>query len=866
MSRDTDDFRHVESAFLKIQERSLFNLVPTAKVYDLLSDARIVHVLPRSKIPRDEIPDTIWIVIEGTVHLSLTERESEVVERVVSGRSIELRTLFRGENQWRFEWSTEETVELLAVPFADFRRALSDTPAVLNYLIKITCSPELHKIKNDLRFFGLEVGMIPNTLASLELEKAAKLDLQTASSRSVVVISRGNVTIEKNDVEKIFGSGDYFLWDPSKRGVSLEWSPDAEVWSMTVDQWQRQVAIDIEDVVGFLDPFAHGREQTRPIPAPVPPEAAIESYSGTPVSETVLSKPRPLATAFSRSYVNLFLQDYKLVASVVLAALVGTVLNLSVPFYTRYVFDQIGNAGGAFQLNWATFAVGIVTVLSGSIMWAYFIFFHHFRGLIEAKFAPLFMRHVFRMPLKFFAVRQVGDITSRLGDLASIRDAFIGSFSELIRLTFFVSVYVIALAAYSIQLAGVILVLGISLTIVVTLILRVLDRHRQSAREALGRSQSIVFEQFNSFANLKVLGAQVAARWRWEERRLEVLRAESDTNLWRAILIGISDFFGEIAVIAAIGIGGLLYLRGKLTVGELVAANALVIAIVEPITFMVESWGNLGQVALSIRRIDDVMSCDTEVENEHLDKLPLDLDGVIELKDVRFRYEADGPGILNGISLKVNPGETVAFVGKSGSGKSTLAYLLNRLLEPQSGSVQIGGREVNQLPLSLLRSQIALVIQENSVFSGTILENITGGEERPSVERAMRAAQMAGAHQFISRLGNGYSSRLGEGGSGLSAGQRQKVNIARALYRNPRILILDEATSALDGMSEEVIMENLKNPGVKRTTLIIAHRLNTVVNADRIFVIRLGKVVEAGTHEDLMALDGHYAELFRSQS
>jgi ABC-type multidrug transport system fused ATPase/permease subunit len=205
----------------------------------------------------------------------------------------------------------------------------------------------------------------------------------------------------------------------------------------------------------------------------------------------------------------------------------------------------------------------------------------------------------------------------------------------------------------------------------------------------------------------------------------------------------------------------------------------------------------------------------------------------------------------------------VALVGRSGSGKSTLGYMFNLLYAPTHGKIRFDGVEHTQLPLPRIRRSAAMIVQDNSIFSGTILENIALGDPHPSFERVVEAAQAADAHEFISGFPKGYSTQLGESGEGLSGGQKQRINIARALYRDPRILIMDEATSSLDALSEAKIVKNLKSR--KGTTIVIAHRLNTVMHADRIVVLDRGRIVEQGSHKELLARRGHYSRLFAKQ-
>ena len=865
----------VEIAFRKIRDRSLFAMVPAIHTDRLLREAAIIHVRTGTRVPRTEKPDTIWIVVTGKVDLLIPElAEGTIEDSVLGGRSIELKTLFLRENQWKWDWRAAEDSELLAIKFADFRSALAEDPAVEDYLTKITCFPELHRFKNDLRFFGVPNSQLPQTLQGMQRYiHGSTLPDRLRNEEGIYIVARGQISARRADRLHEFGVGDYFPWNPKIGGSELISEADGVVWWMALGDWKENApTIPVPEIARLIDAFAHGVE----ISPPTAPEPSGEPEPGPALNERAVSLPTeavPESTGPNQSssralvYFRLFIHSKRLLVEILCLAALGQLFGLTVPLYTKYTFDAVGGGGNFSRITWTA---GLAVLSTGMLSFMY-ISYHklgnHLRGVIEAKFAPLFLGHVYRMPLQFFGDRQVGDITSRLGDLVFVRDAFVGSLSRLIEFAFLVVINLLALSTFSFWISLTVVGIASVMTLVMLVLFRTLSKRRREFQDAIGKSHSLVFEQFSALETLRTLGGLVAARWRWEYARLDVLRLQADTQFLQAFIGGLAEFFGEITVVLCLLVGVFLHLNGQLSIGQLVAVNALVIAVVSPITMMVEAWRSVGQVSTSIRRIDEVMSLRPE-ENGYGDPatLPNHLNGTIQLDRLVFRYNPeDRRPTLDGISLEIRGGQTVAFVGHSGSGKSTLAYMLSRLRRAESGSIRIDGRDIDEYPVSYLRARIGLVIQENSVFSGSILENIAGGARVPSSTQAMRAAQLAGAHGFISRLPMGYSTELGEGGSGLSSGQRQKLNIARALYRDPDVLILDEATSSLDGASEDVIMDNLQYPGKKRTTIIIAHRLNTVIHADRIFVMERGRLIEAGTHDELLTLEGKYSELYRSQ-
>ena len=304
---------------------------------------------------------------------------------------------------------------------------------------------------------------------------------------------------------------------------------------------------------------------------------------------------------------------------------------------------------------------------------------------------------------------------------------------------------------------------------------------------------------------------------------------------------------------------------GRMTIGQLVAFRMLANRVSGPVLRLVQLWQEYQQASLSVQRIGDIFRSPMErLSNNTISNLPT-LKGRIVFEKVWFRYSADAGDVLKDISFEIPEGKIVGLVGRSGSGKSTISKLIQRLYLPQNGKITIDGMDISVMDPTYLRNQIGVVLQENFMFNGTVAENISIHCKTKTMDEIISAAKIAGAHDFIMELKEGYDTIIGEKGVQLSGGQKQRVAIARAVIHNPRILIFDEATSALDYESEAIIQNNMKEICKGRTVLIIAHRLSTLRIADEIMVMDKGIIAEKGSHEELMSHKGIYAHLYEMQ-
>ena len=431
---------------------------------------------------------------------------------------------------------------------------------------------------------------------------------------------------------------------------------------------------------------------------------------------------------------------------------------------------------------------------------------------------------------------------------------------------FFTMVFVAVMFLYSSFLTWIVLA-SIPLYVLISAAATPLFQERLQEKFKRGaENQAFLVESVAGVETLKAMAVEPQMQRRWEEQLASYVTASFKVISLGNTASNLVQMISKLVMAATLYYGAQLVIEGALSVGELVAFNIFAGRVSQPVLRLAQLWQDFHQARISIDRLGDILNTAAEpTYNPTRAALP-PIRGEISFDHVSFRYRIDGPQVLHDVNLKIGEGQTVGVVGASGSGKSTLAKLAQRLYIPESGRVLIDGVDLAMIDPSWLRRQMGIVLQENVLFNCTIRENIALADPTIPIERVIVAAKLAGAHEFILTLPEAYDTIVHERGSSLSGGQRQRVAIARALVTNPRILILDEATSALDYESEHVIQQNMQLIAKGRTVMIIAHRLSAVRHADRIITIDQGRVVEDGTHDELLRKGGRYAALFRSQT
>jgi ABC-type bacteriocin/lantibiotic exporter with double-glycine peptidase domain len=486
----------------------------------------------------------------------------------------------------------------------------------------------------------------------------------------------------------------------------------------------------------------------------------------------------------------------------------------------------------------------------------------YLRGRLDSQLMSGFFEHLLSLPFSFFQQRTSGDLLMRLSSNSMIREMLTAQTLSLLLDGTFVLVYLLILLQLAPVFALIVVGLGL-LQITVLIVTRHRVRHlMQLDLSTKADEQSYLVEAMSGIAMLKAAGAEDRAFDRWSD----LFNKQLNVSLERGYLSAVIDTgMGTIRTLSPLILlwyGSLHVLDGSLSLGSMLALNTLAAAFLSPITSLVANGQQLQMVGAQLDRLADVL--DAEPEQEASAGLRPRLSGRIEVRDLSFRYDPNAPLVLRDISLSIKPGQKIALVGPTGSGKSTLALLLLGLYAPTAGEIFYDDVALKAVNFRSLREQFGVVLQESFLFSGSIRQNITLNNPNLPLEETIKAARLAGIHEDIANMPMAYETIVSEGGTTLSGGQRQRLAIARALAHNPSILVLDEATSHLDVETEAVVDQNLS--GLTCTRIVIAHRLSTVRNADQIFVLDDGTIIERGSHVELLEQDGQYAALVESQA
>lgn len=550
---------------------------------------------------------------------------------------------------------------------------------------------------------------------------------------------------------------------------------------------------------------------------------------------------------------------------VLLASLFLQLFALATPLLFQVVVDKVLVHRGLSTLDVLCTGLVLVSVFEVLLAGLRAYVFTHTANRLDVFLGAALYAHLLRLPLAWFEARRVGDTVARVRELETLRQFVTNSALTITVDLLFVLVFLAVMWLYSPPLTAVVLAALPLYALLAALVTPVLRRRLAEQFELGAQSQSLLVESIAGIGTLKAAAVEPQQQRRWEEALAAYLSAGfRAANLGNWAQQG-AELVGKLVLAATLWLGARAVIEGALSVGMLVAFNMLAGRVTAPVLRLVQLWQEVQQARLSLQRLGDVLDAPTEPAGASGRAALPPLRGAIRFAGVSFRYRPEQPEVLRDLELDIPAGQLLGVVGASGSGKSTLAALVQRLHLPEAGRVLVDGVDLRQVDPAWLRRQIGVVLQENRLFHRSVRENIALRDPALPLERIVRAATLAGAHEFILGLPEGYDTLVGEQGCSLSGGQRQRIALARALVTEPRILILDEATSALDFESEALVQRNLRRVARGRTVLVVAHRLSTVREADRIVVLHGGRLVESGDHRSLLALKGHYARLHALQ-
>ena len=555
----------------------------------------------------------------------------------------------------------------------------------------------------------------------------------------------------------------------------------------------------------------------------------------------------------------------RLIGEVLLVTLGINLLGLASPLFFQNVIDKVLVHNTLDTLTVLVIGFTVVSVWETAFGWLRTRLYSETSQKIDVELGAKLFRHLLGLPLGYFEARRVGDIAMRVRQLETIREFLTNASLSVFVDPLFTLVFLAVMWIYSVKLFLISVLTIPAYFAVAVFVTRPLRARIEEKFERGAANNALLIESIGGIQTVKAGAVEPQWQDRWE-------RQLAGYSLAAQKVINLGNTGSQlIQLISKLNMAAILYwgaqavINKDMTVGGLVAFNMFAQRVSGPVIRLAQLWQDFQQVRIAIERLGDVLNQPVEPGSGSRTALPA-IRGLVGCEGVRFRYGLDGPWTLDDINLTIPAGASMGIVGSSGSGKSTLTKLLQRMYVPAAGRVLIDGVDIGQIDPAWLRRQIGVVLQENLLFNRSIRENIALANPATPLETVIAAATMAGAHEFIVRLPQGYDTPVEERGTNLSGGQRQRLAIARALITNPRILILDEATSALDAESEEIIQTNLAAIAAGRTVIIIAHRVSAIRQCDTIITWEAGRIVERGSHAELLALNGRYADLHRRQA
>lgn len=557
---------------------------------------------------------------------------------------------------------------------------------------------------------------------------------------------------------------------------------------------------------------------------------------------------------------------------VILAGLALVAPGVVVPTYSRVFVDSVLVKGLASWMRPLLILMGVTGLVQVALTWLQQAYLLRLETKVALSTSAAFFWHVLRLPITFFNQRFAGEIGNRVAINDKVARLLSGDLATTVLNFVVIAFYAVMMVQYDVWLT----LLSVAVVALNMVVLKALSRRRTDLTQRLlqdaGKMMGTAMGGLQTIESLKATGSEGDFFARWSGYQAKVINATQQIGLTGTLLNQVPQFLLGLNTALLLGFGGMRVMDGHLSMGMLMAFQALMMAFVSPVNRLVSLGGTLQEVKGDMNRLDDVLRAKVDPraappgadgDPAAAEGVPVKLGGFLELRGVTFGYSPLDPPLVEGFSLSLKPGSRVALVGGSGCGKSTLSRLVSGLYEPWSGEILFDGKPRSVLPRSLLAGSMAIVDQEIFMFEGTIRENVTLWDATVPESALLRACRDACIHDEVSARPGGYASPVEEGGTNFSGGQRQRLEIARALVNNPTLLVLDEATSALDPATEKAIDDNLRRRGC--TCLIVAHRLSTIRDCDEIIVLHQGKIVQRGTHDQLAAVPGYYSRLIASE-
>jgi len=619
------------------------------------------------------------------------------------------------------------------------------------------------------------------------------------------------------------------------------------------------LGINTDESVFFLD-------ATRDKPVAMPMSQFLKVWTG----EVMTFSPKLTWAGIRRRYnldwfYSVIFHYKRSLGEVAMASFFLQTMGIMMPLFTQVVIDKVVGNDGFSTLTVLGVSMVVFCLIQAIINGLRTYLLAHTTNKLDAILGTRLFRHLISLPVPYYEHRRVGDTLMRVSALNSVREFLTGTTLTTILDAFFSIVFIAMMLYYSVTLTFIALVV-IPLYILQNLWAFPIYQKKIEAVWRTGSArQSFLVEAVTGMQTIKALAIEPQFNRKWEKLICRFVQSNFDSASFNLLVGSGNQVIQRISTLLILLFGGNMVMRGEFTLGQLIAFQMIAAQAVGPLTKILTMWPQVQQMVLALDRLGDILHTRMEPVLQPVQgNLPA-IKGNIEISDISFRYRLDLPLAVEKVNLSIKAGEKIGIVGRSGSGKSTLASLLQKIYIPESGEIIVDGIKLAEASYPWLRRQMGVVMQDNYLFDGSVRDNIAAAKPAANMEEIINAARLAGAHEFILELDEGYDTKVGERGAGLSGGQRQRIAIARALLTNPRILIFDEATSALDYESERIIMNNLEHIASDRTMLIIAHRLSTVKNCDRIIVIDHGKIIENGTHQELLAMDGIYKNLYEQQ-